>query len=79
VVICVRSTGLSAWGKLTGVPSSTPTSAPSSAENYQAGEASKFTGKIAKVTIELKPEKPLDKAQTDQLDQNQKLKQQAVE
>jgi arylsulfatase A-like enzyme len=57
-----------------GVDDGTPVS-----EDYEAGEASKFTGKIAKVTIDLKPGKALDKTQMDQLEENQKLKQQAVE
>ena len=48
-------------------------------EDYEAGEASKFTGKIARVTIELKPGKPLEKAETDQLEENQRLKQQSQE
>jgi arylsulfatase A-like enzyme len=57
-----------------GVDDGTPVS-----EDYEAGEASKFTGKITKVTIDLKPGKALDKTQMDQLEENQKLKQQAVE
>ncbi|WP_211256115.1 hypothetical protein [Edaphobacter aggregans] len=48
-------------------------------EDYEAGEPSKFIGKIDKVTVELKPGKPLDKKQADELDESQKLKQQAVE
>ena len=42
----------------------------------EAGEASAFTGQIAKVTIELKPGKPLDKAEADRLEENQELEQQ---
>jgi arylsulfatase len=57
-----------------GVDDGTPVS-----EDYVAGEASKFSGKIAKVTIELKPGKQLDKAQIDQLEKNQELKQQSIE
>ena len=57
-----------------GVDDGTPVS-----ESYQAGEASKFTGKIAKVTIDLKPGKPLDKSQTDQLEHNDELEQQSVD
>jgi arylsulfatase A-like enzyme len=48
-------------------------------EDYQAGEASKFTGKIAKVTIQLQPRKPLDKTETDQLEQDQELQEQSVQ
>ncbi len=57
-----------------GVDDGTPVS-----ESYQAGEASKFTGKIAKVTIDLKPGKPLDKSQTGQLEHNDELEQQSVD
>ena len=55
-----------------GVDDGTPVS-----EDYQAGEASKFTGKIARVTIELKQAKVLDQAETDQLEQNKDLEHQA--
>ncbi len=55
-----------------GVDDGTPVS-----EDYQAGEASKFTGKIARVTIELKQGKVLDQAETDQLEQNKGLEHQA--
>jgi hypothetical protein len=55
-----------------GVDDGTPVS-----EDYEAGQASAFTGQIAKVTIELKPGKPLDKAKTDQLEKNQQLEQQS--
>jgi hypothetical protein len=48
-------------------------------EDYQAGVESNFTGKIAKVTIELKPAKPLDKAEADQLEQNKELEKQSVD
>ncbi len=48
-------------------------------EDYQAGVASNFTGKLAKVTIELKSGKQLDKAETDQLEKNEELKQQSVD
>jgi len=60
----------------TNEPMSVLTTALQLSEDYQAGEATTFTGKIAKVTIELKPAKPLDKVQTDQLEQNQALEQQ---
>jgi len=46
-------------------------------EDYEAGEASAFAGQIAKVTIELKPGKPLDKAEADRLEENQELEQQS--
>ena len=55
-----------------GVDDGTPVS-----EDYEAGEASAFTGQIAKVTIELKPGKQLDKAETDRLEENQELEQQS--
>jgi arylsulfatase len=57
-----------------GVDDGTPVS-----EDYQAGEASRFNGKIAKVTIELKPAKPLDKTEANQLEQNHELEQQSVD
>ena len=55
-----------------GVDDGTPVS-----EDYEAGLASKFTGQIAKVTIALKPAKPLDKADADKLQENQDLAQQS--
>ncbi len=55
-----------------GVDDGTPVS-----EDYEAGEASAFAGQIAKVTIELKPGKPLDKAEADRLEENQELEQQS--
>jgi arylsulfatase A-like enzyme len=47
-------------------------------EDYEAGEASKFTGKIFNVTIDTKPGKPFDKAQTDEIEQNEELERQSV-
>ena len=47
-----------------GIDDGTPVS-----EDYKAGEESKFTGKIAKVTVELKPGKPLDKSETEKVEE----------
>jgi arylsulfatase len=51
-----------------GIDDGTPVS-----EAYQAGEPSKFTGKIAKVTVEIRLSKPLDRAQQDELEKNKRL------
>ena len=48
-------------------------------EDYQAGEESKFTGKINKVTVDLKPGKPLDKAATEEIKQHDAVAKQAEE
>ena len=57
-----------------GIDDGTPVS-----EDYKAGEESKFTGKINKVTVDLKPGKPLDKAETEQIEENDAAAKQAEE
>ena len=42
-------------------------------EDYESGEASKFTGKIFKVTVALKSGKPMDKAEADKIEDNDAL------
>ena len=57
-----------------GIDEGTPVS-----EDYQAGEESKFTGKIFKVTVDLKPGKPLNKAETEQIEEHDAAAKQAEE
>lgn len=45
-----------------GIDEGTPVS-----EDYKARVESRFTGKIAKVTVELKRGKPLDKTETERI------------
>jgi hypothetical protein len=60
--------------EVVGVRDGTPVS-----ETYQAGPASKFSGKIVKVTIDLERAKPLDGAESDELEQNRELEEQSVD
>ena len=57
-----------------GIDDGTPVS-----EDYKAGEESKFTGKINKVTVELKREKLLDKAEAEQIEENEAAAKQSEE
>ena len=58
-------------------PTSVSMTALRSARTTKQARRAKFTGQIAKVTIELKPGKPLDKAEADRLEENQELEQQS--
>ena len=55
-----------------GIDDGTPVS-----EDYKAGEESKFSGKIFKVTVALKPGKPLDKADAEKIEDNDALAKQS--
>ncbi len=57
-----------------GIDDGTPVS-----NDYQAGEPSKFTGKIRKVTIELKPGPAPDAKDAERLGESEELTQQAVD
>jgi arylsulfatase len=57
-----------------GIDDGTPVS-----EDYKAGEESRFTGKIAKVTVALEKGKPLGKTETEQIELNDATEEQSVD